>query len=253
MEDMKKRTATAALKQQVYETVKTLILSNQLKPGQALLEDELGAQFGLSRTPIREILTQLGHERIVKRTPYMGTFVTQLTREDVQEIYEIRGALESLAVRLAVARISERELEDLERIFRQAREEIGRGGTKSALDEFRRIHDLIVANAGNVRLQTMLRSLDNEMQRIMSIVAERPDYDPEPGFDEKREILLALQSRDPERAAQLITQHYTSSIDRLVQFFPDRSSVPEAFVTPTQPAFLSMPFSNILGADEDSQ
>jgi len=250
---MNTRNARAALKQQAYETLKTLILSNQLKPGQALLEDELGVQFGLSRTPIREILTQLAHERLVKRSPYMGTFVTQLTREDVREIYEIRGALESLAVRAAVTRISEYELEDLERVFRQARQEVARADTRSALDEFRKIHDLIVSSANNPRLQTMLRSLDNESRRIMAMAKEFPDYDPVPGLDEKHEILLALQDRDAERAAQLIVKHYTNSIHRLVQFLPDRSSVPDILTAPAQHPFLSMPSAIIPEQDGEKQ
>ena len=114
---MKKRTTKALRKREAYEHLKELILSDQLKAGEALLEDELATQFDLSRTPVREILTQLSHERLVKRSPYMGTYVTQITREDVREIYEIRGALESLAIQTAVVRISEHELEDLEQLI----------------------------------------------------------------------------------------------------------------------------------------
>ncbi len=235
---MKKRTTKALRKREAYEHLKELILSDQLKAGEALLEDELAAQFDLSRTPVREILTQLSHERLVKRSPYMGTYVTQITREDVWEIYEIRGALESLAIQTAVIRISEHELEDLEQVFDQASQEMEQGYTNSAVDEFRKIHDLIIANADNPRLQTYLRSLDSESGRIISIATASPDYDPKPGLDEKYEILLALRDRDAERAAQLIVRHYKSSIHRSVRFFPDRSSVPEILTTLARPPFL---------------
>ncbi len=235
---MKKRTTKALRKRKAYENLKDLILSNQLKAGEALLEDELATQFGLSRTPVREILTQLSHERLVKRSAYMGTYVTQITREDVREIYEIRGALESLAVQTAVTRISEHELEELERIFDRASQEIAHGRTNSAVDEFRKLHDLIIANANNPRLQAYLRSLDNESRRFMSIAPASPDYDAKPGLEEKHEILLALRDRDAERAVQLIVQHYKNSIQRLVQFFPDRSSVPEVLTIFAQPPFL---------------
>jgi DNA-binding GntR family transcriptional regulator len=235
---MKKRTTKALRKRKAYEHLKERILSDQLKAGEALLEDELATQFDLSRTPVREILTQLSHERLVKRSPYMGTYVTQITREDVREIYEIRGALESLAVQAAVIRISEHELEDLEQVFDQASQEIEHGCTNSAVGEFRKIHDLIIANADNPRLQTYLRSLDSESGRILAIATASPDYDAKPGLDEKREILLALRDRDTERAAQLIVWHYKSSIHRLVRFFPDRSSVAEILTTFARPPFL---------------
>ncbi len=235
---MKKRITTATRKRKAYETLKEHILSNQLDAGEALLEDELAIQFDLSRTPVREILTQLSHERLVKRSPYMGTYVTQITREDVREIYEIRGALESLAVQTAVIRISEHELEDLARVYDQASQEIDHGRINLAVSQFRQIHDLIIANAGNLRLQAFFRSLDNESRRILAIATASPNYDAKPGLDEKHEILFALRDRDAERAGQLIIRHYNSSIRRLARFFPDRSSVPEILTT-----FARSPFS----------
>jgi len=234
---MRNRTTKAAHKRKVYDTLKERILSNQLEAGEALLEDELATQFDLSRTPVREILTQLSHERLVKRSPYMGTYVTQITREDVREIYEIRGALESLAVQTAVTRISEHELEDLERLFERASQEIEQGCTNLAVSQFRQIHDLIIANADNLRLQAFFRSLDNESRRIWVIVTASPNYDARPGLDEKHEILLALRDRDAESAGQLIIRHYNSSTRRLVRFFPDRSSVPEILMTFARPPF----------------
>lgn len=235
---MNKRITKAARKRKAYETLKELILSDQLKAGEALLENELAAQFDLSRTPVREILMQLSHARLVKRNSYVGTYVTQITREDVREIYEIRGALESLAVQTAVIHISEHELEDLERIFERANQEIEHSCTNSAVSEFRKIHDLIIANTNNLRLQAFLRSLDNESRRILAIATASPDYDAKPGLDEKHEILLALRDRDAERAVQLIVRHYKSSIHRLVRFFPDRSGVPEILTTFARPPFL---------------
>jgi len=234
---MKKRITKAARKRKAYETLKEHILSNQLEAGEALLEDELAAQFDLSRTPVREILTQLSHERLVKRNSYVGTYVTQITREDVREVYEIRGALESLAVQTAMMRISERELEDLERVYDQASQEIDHGRINSAVGKFRKMHDVIIANANNSRLQAYLRSLDNESRRILTIATASPNYDAKPGLDEKHEILLALRDRGAERAGQLIIRHYNRSLRRLVRFFPDRSSVPEILTTFARPPF----------------
>jgi len=246
---MQKRHMRAALKRQAYETLKALILSGELKPGDALLEDELGPQFGLSRTPIREILRQLAQDRLVKHNSYVGTYVTQLTREDVREIYEIRGFLEALAVRTAVALISDRELEEMEQVYHRAREELGQAKTTGALNEFRGLHDLLVAHSNNLRLQAIVRALEIEWQRIGSIVTQSPDYDAEPALNEKYEILCAVRDRDADRAAHLIVEHYARSVHVAGQFLPDRSAVPEILLTPTQPSLLNISLINACGGD----
>ena len=75
-----------------------------------LVADELAVQFSISRTGARDILTWLSDERLVKQIPYVGSCVTEIAGQDIQEIYVILGALESLAVRNGVIRIDSTNL-----------------------------------------------------------------------------------------------------------------------------------------------
>ena len=214
-----------------------------LKPGENLGEKELSTEFELSRTPIREILNQLENERLVKQIPYMGTFVTQLTKEDAQEIYEIRGALEVQAARTSVLRIPERELTDMDLVYERAGDELNKNSGLAAVNEFRKLHDLIIAYAENRRLSMFIHSLDNESQRIISILYQSPEYNPIAPLNEKYGILLALRSRDPEKVIPLITEHYVNSIQVVSSYLPSRSDIPENLITPFTPALLSSIFS----------
>ncbi|OGO14563.1 MAG: hypothetical protein A2029_10530 [Chloroflexi bacterium RBG_19FT_COMBO_47_9] len=240
---MTKRTFATLLKQKAYHTIKSRILLNVLRPGENLGENELSIEFGLSRTPIREILSQLENERLVKQIPYMGTFVTQLTKEDARELYEIRGALEVLAARTSVMRIPERELNDMELVYKRAVAEFNENSGLAASNEFRKLHDLIIAYAENRRLSMFIHSLDNESQRIISILYQSPEYTPIDPLNEKYRILLALRSRDTEKVIPLITEHYINSIQVAVSFLPSRSEIPENQITPFTPALLNSAFS----------
>ena len=87
--------------EQVCERIRSAILSGELKPGAKLTEQDLAAEFEVSRTPIREAIRQLEVERLVSRTPFVGVTVTQLRPEEVIELLEIREVLEGLVARLA--------------------------------------------------------------------------------------------------------------------------------------------------------
>lgn len=216
---------------------------NLLSPGESLVENELCDEFGLSRTPIRAILTQLEHERLVKHNPYMGTFVTQLTKEDAQEIYEIRGALEAQAALTAVARVSEQEIENMLLVYKRACLELDNKKSTAALNEFRKVHDLIVSHAENQRLSMFIRALENESQRIVTILNQSPNYNPENPLNEKYEILIALHSRDTEKVIQLITLHYYNSIYLADTYLPNRIDVPDHLITPFNSSLLRTAFT----------
>jgi DNA-binding GntR family transcriptional regulator len=240
---MTKRTVTSQLKQNAYHSIKTRILLNEIRPGDNLGEIELSTEFGMSRTPIREILNQLENERLVKQIPYLGTFVTQLTKEDAREIYEIRGSLEAQAAKTSVIRIPEREIKEFELIHERAQKGLDSGIRNAEINEFRKIHDLIIFHAENKRLSMFIQSLESESQRIVNIFYQSPEFNPRNALDEKYEILLGLKARDTEKVIRLITEHYVNSIHLSDSFLPSMRDIPENLLTPFSPSFLNTAYS----------
>src|SRR5947208_13321998 len=103
-------------KQRVITSLKDAILSGALKSGEAIVEGKIAQQFGVGQGLIRESLIELEHEGFVQRTPFSGTQVVRLSAEDAQQIFDLRIALEPLAVSLADSALTARSVEELERL-----------------------------------------------------------------------------------------------------------------------------------------
>src|SRR5919204_1525079 len=105
----------------VYTDLRRAILDRELDPGEPLTEHELCRRFRVSRTPIREALAKLERDHLVRVVPKKGAFVRALSHDEIRELYEIREALEALAVRLAAPRLSGDDLAGFETRFRALR------------------------------------------------------------------------------------------------------------------------------------
>ena len=99
----------------VFETLRDAIITQVLKPGERLMEIQLADEMGVSRTPVREAIRKLELEGLVVMVPRKGAYVAGVSMKDIHEVYEVRSALEMLAVTLAAERITEEELDALER------------------------------------------------------------------------------------------------------------------------------------------
>src|SRR3954470_458112 len=109
-----RRLAGAPARDQVYLALREAIVSAELEPGRRRSENALGDALGVSRTPVREALARLRDERLVAIVPQLGTFVTLLSDQAVADAAFVREALECSAIRLAVPKVDEATLQDLQ-------------------------------------------------------------------------------------------------------------------------------------------
>jgi len=149
--------------QQLYESLKQRIVSGAHKPGDILGEAELAKQFGVSRTPVREALSLLEKEGLVRRIPYRGYLVTELTIDRVLDIIQMRIILEREAVRLAAGRIQPDDIDELERV-----QNAGLRGEIDPMEADRRFHQIITRKAGNELLAEFLTKLYNDLHRLVN-------------------------------------------------------------------------------------
>ena len=194
------------LKERVYKDLLELIVAGDIPLGSQIDEREIAQQLSVSRTPLREAIGTLVKEGLVEYRPYRGNFVRSFTAEEVSDLYEVRKVLEGLAVRLAVKRLSDQDVEDLGAIL----DELETALEQNDLDLFsaadRRFHEAIATLSGNATLIESLNRLGLQV-RILRYVANRDAEVIRRTALERPRILAALKARDAEQAAQLMEVH----------------------------------------------
>ena len=194
-----------------YTQILQRIISGEYPAGYRLVEDELAKVFDVSRTPIREVLVSLEKDGLVKRHPYRGARVADFTPDDVEEIYEIRSALECLALRDAIRNIPLSLLVDFERRLQQT---LDQKSEHIAKDEYfgmdLELHRLIISHCRNKRLRAYMENLALLIGSLR-IVAYYDDASVRRAGEEHLAIVKAVATRDLEAAESLLADHISLS------------------------------------------
>jgi DNA-binding GntR family transcriptional regulator len=192
--------------EQVQDQLREDILAGRLEPGAELSEVALAREFGTSRGPLREALGRLASEGLVTITPRRGAVVTQLSRQEFIDAYQVREALETLAVRLGVPLMSDAEIAHLrelcELMDRAAREQ----EVRVFFDTNNSFHEALVRGSRNRKLHEVHRMLVGQMVPYLPRSLElRGNL--QQSVAEHQAILAAIEQRDAERAARLLAEH----------------------------------------------
>ena len=205
------------LRDVVFETLRDAIIRQVLKPCERLMEIQLADEMGVSRTPVREAIRKLELEGLVVMVPRKGAYVAGVSMKDIHEVYEVRSALEMLAVTLAAERITDEELDALERqVLRESEEESKKDGS---LDNIIYIdssfHDIIYQAAHNQRLVQFVNILQEQLQRFRAASLARPGRS-KTALEEHKKIVEALSERNGELAARLAREHIENAENAMI-------------------------------------
>jgi DNA-binding GntR family transcriptional regulator len=203
------------LRELVFESLREAIISGQMKPGERMMEIQLAEEMGVSRTPVREAIRKLELEGLVVMIPRKGAYVAGLSLKDVADVFEIRRALEGLASELAADRITETELENLERYLVKIAEEIEAGDLNKVVDTDTDFHTLLYQASRNQRLSQIISNLREQIQRFRATSLAIPGRMRE-ALEEHRQIVEAISSRDGETARRLAQEHIENAENSLM-------------------------------------
>lgn len=153
------------LRDVVFKTLRQAILTGELKPGERLMEIHLAQKLGVSRTPIREAIRKLELEGLVTMIPRRGAEVAQMTEKSLQDVMEVRRALDVLSAELACDRISEEEKAALKRACTEFEKAVNAENFKKIAEKDVELHDIIVKASGNERLMLLVNQLAEQMYR----------------------------------------------------------------------------------------
>lgn len=194
------------LRDVVFNTLRQAILTGELKPGERLMEIHLANKLGVSRTPIREAIRKLELEGLVTMIPRRGAEVAQITEKSMNDVLEVRRALDALCVELACERITQEDTERLRLACEAFENAVRTGDIKKIARADVELHDIIVQATGNQRLVQLINNLSEQMYRYrFEYIKDSTQH--QRLIDEHRMIYESIVKKDKEAASQAAHVH----------------------------------------------
>jgi DNA-binding GntR family transcriptional regulator len=193
--------ATAALRE--------LIVNGELVEDTPLRQDELAERLGISRTPLREAITRLAAEGLVRTDRYKGAIVRRPTAAELREVYEIREVLECFAGRLATEHVTPEDVDALDRVLNaferaSSTEEWARLNTRFHMDMY--------AISGRSQLVELISTMRNRSEFYVRVLVTSPGR-ADKAEQDHREILAALEKRDADEVERAIREHLRHTVE----------------------------------------
>jgi DNA-binding GntR family transcriptional regulator len=199
---LKKRAPQSLSAEQVCERIRAAILRGDLKPGEKLVEQDLAAEFEVSRTPVREAIRQLEVERLVARTRFVGVTVKQLSSEEVIELLDIREVLEGLVARLATQHMDAIHLQRLKNTQQLLAACARKGDVAGYLDHALAFRRVLIECCRSDTLADYVLSIENRLRLMGSRTAAIPGR-MQASIEEHEKLLKAIGRADAAAAEQL--------------------------------------------------
>lgn len=217
------RRSAAPLRQEVLEVLRSSIVNGRLAPGARLIERELIAMTGVSRTLIREALRQLEAEGLVHVVPNRGAVVRELTAAEARDLYAIRALLEGLAARMFVEKASAEEVAALERELKATAAAYRRRDPEETIQAKNRFFAVLFAGAKSETLATMLSTLMARIWRWRVLGLSHPRRSPGRGEESVKGLqalykaILARDAAAAEALARAEVTHAAEEIARILE------------------------------------
>jgi DNA-binding GntR family transcriptional regulator len=194
------------LMSQALEEIREAIRKGKVKPGDRLVEMQLAKEMHISRFPIREALRYLEKEGLVETKPFKGTYVSQLSERDMEELYSLRSAIEEFAVRILIKHIDEEKIGKLESIFQSMQQASKKEDLDKLISEDFRFHQTICELSGHRKLLEVWLTLENQLRVFLTI--EKQLFGNSLQFVKSHHpILEAIQGRKIRPAQKAIREH----------------------------------------------
>ena len=203
-----------SLANQIYDELEHRILTGEYAPGEVISEKRLVAELNVSRTPIREALSRLNQERLIKDTP-AGNEVVGVSRQDAYDMFLVKRQLENIAVRRAAENITDEELEQLQMIYDKQEFYAQRRDYKTVLGLDNEFHEAIYKASRSITLETILEGVHRKMfkYRMNSIEHEnRVDA----SVAEHKAILEAIKAHNGDAAEAALYVHVENACEYFV-------------------------------------
>ena len=203
------------LRDVVFNTLREATLKGELKPGERLMELQLAAKLGVSRTPIREALRKLELEGLVNMVPRKGAEVADITEKSLRDVLEVRKALEELSVQLACEKITEEEIEELKRVAERFKDTLDDQDVTKIAEADVAFHDVIYTATDNQKLILLLNNLREQMYRYRVEYLKKEEAYPQL-IAEHEELIDNISKRNKEEATRILCEHIDNQVATVI-------------------------------------
>jgi DNA-binding GntR family transcriptional regulator len=216
------------LTEQISQILMKAILEGSLRHGDQLVETELQKQFGISRSPLREAFRDLEKKGLVVIIPRRGTFVRDVTRQDVEENFPVRATLEALAARQALAKISRKTLREMEVALSKMKRAGETGDATLYRENHNRFHDLFIMASGNGLLTELLKTLRvHRMWYFLAYHYHKEKMKTSLAEHERILDLLSNEGTNPEELESLVRRHIEGALEGFLEVLEEQGNLPD--------------------------
>ena len=213
-----------SLTDKAYNHIKNWIIGFRLKPGSHLSIQDLAEALGISRTPVREALSRLEQEYLVERSPMKGFSVKALDLQEIEDLFEVRSAIELLAVRQATKRMNPKIRKQLEEGLKSTTTWIAKGEKSRSLQLEQNFHMKILEASGNVPLMEIGRGILERIWSIQRFNIITSDTLTE-AHDQHMDIFRSLCTGDPRQAEVATRRHMKATTRELIARLRDHNDI----------------------------
>jgi len=196
---------------EIYKRLKDRIVFLDYKPKQVLSIKDLAKEFGVSPMPIREVLILLETEKLVHIIPNHGVYVTDVSFQELKDVFEVRLFLIGLSGKLAAQRVTKEELSKMKELLKKIKQEKDRNILIQLDAEF---HDLVNYSTKNQSLAETLKRLRNQIGRLWFFAKENDAYSQEIPED-FGELIEALENKEQNKCEQIMKDHAIHFINQI--------------------------------------
>jgi DNA-binding GntR family transcriptional regulator len=205
------------------KSIRTMIFSGELRPGERLIEERLAQRFGVSRPPLREAMRVLAQGGIITSSPRRGFIVTPISGDDVREIYELRFVLERAAAELSLPLKDPRRLQPARDALDRMRQEAAQNDPDLMLEANSAFHSALVALPGNSRIIAAYATILEQLEMCMTInlkFRQELYKDPQDVVRRHEHLLALIEASDTDALVDAIANHgdrsFLTHLDELI-------------------------------------
>lgn len=215
----------------IYELLINEIITGKLQEGERIVESELARTYGISRPPVREALTMLELDGLLRLIPYKGFEVSTITARDARDSLEMKGLIEGYAARACALRNDAALVDRIEAALEAMQRQVKAGNFQGILEENFNFHHLMVKSAENDKLLKFYDSLTISIRRFYAVglTLERSWKS---SLSEHEQVLVAIRKGDPELAEKMARRHALCTIDRVMDQLKKRERGEPAALAP---------------------
>lgn len=205
--------ASDSVAERLYERLKAMAVAYEFKPGERLNEGELSRSLGASRTPLREALNRLNTEGLLRFAPGKGFYCRDLDVHDIFNLYELRKAIELAAVRLAIRRATDADIDSLLAFLDSTGPDPGTRTNVELVQLDEIFHERLLAMCGNAEMLRVLANVNARIRFVRWIDMDRADRSNTQM--EHRQALLGLKQRDEAACVAVLEKHIDRRLDQI--------------------------------------